>query len=65
MADNDIEDDTAPEAELSSVVYVPDGREDQIFIPSEGDYDPQAEELMLAASQFETYENPNIVLGED
>jgi len=65
MADNDIEDDTAPEADLSSVVYVPDGREDQVFVPREEDYDPEAEALMEAASLHDTYENPNIVLGED
>jgi hypothetical protein len=46
MADNDIEDDDAPEDELYDVVYVPDMEQEQIEPPNPADRDVESEKLM-------------------
>jgi hypothetical protein len=57
MADNDIDDDTAPEDELYDTMSVPDLEDDQIAPPDPAFKDPEAEAQMQAAAGDEVYHN--------
>jgi hypothetical protein len=54
MADNDIEDDVASEEELTSLVYVPDGREDQVYDGSNPEHDDEEAFAQMNAALAES-----------